>query len=71
MEESKSVNKNVQGKEALDPGNLMISIYLLVVFLVLLAGTLTNATVSNPEQGVTMEDVRPEVLAFGQEYREQ
>lgn len=71
MEECKSVDQNVQAKMALDPGNLMIVIYLLVICLVLLAGTLTNATVSNTDQEMTMEATHSDILALEQGYREQ
>lgn len=71
MEECKSVDQNVQAKMALDPGNLMIVIYLLVICLVLLAGTLTNATVSNTDQEMTMEATHSDIFALEQGYREQ
>ena len=64
METSKGVEKDGRVKRTIDPGNLMIVIYLLVVGLVLLVGTLTGAQASVPEQAIKLGDVSRGELLF-------
>ena len=64
MEMSKGVKKDVRVKKTIDPGNLMIVVYLLVICLVLLVGTFTGAQASVPEQAIKIEDVSRGELLF-------